>query len=170
MPVISSKALASVFDSYSCVVMVSETTETSLMPLALSLAAASANHLSSAACWSFDKVDGVNSLSIHFLAASACAVLAAGAGVAAGAGAGAVAVGAAGGSSFFPQAVNASATAAASAVYCNFMVVLLFSGSAGSRAACRRSVLRSFPESGRGHAAPGKLRAGFLLSNAIPFS
>jgi hypothetical protein len=40
MPVISSKALASVFDSYSCVVMVSDTTEISFTPLACSFLAA----------------------------------------------------------------------------------------------------------------------------------
>ena len=50
MPVISSNALASVLDSYSCVVMVSDTTFTSLMPFALSLAAASMNHFISAVC------------------------------------------------------------------------------------------------------------------------
>ena len=42
---ISSKALASVFDSYSCVVSVSETTEISLTPLACSFFAASMNQI-----------------------------------------------------------------------------------------------------------------------------
>src|SRR5687767_9171189 len=68
MPVISSKALASVFDSYSCVVIVSETTEISLTPLACSFLAASMNHFISAICWSLDRLDGWNSLSTHFLA------------------------------------------------------------------------------------------------------
>ena len=101
MPVISSNALASVFDSYSCVVIVSDTTAISPTPLALSLAAASANHFSSAPCCSLDNVEGVNSASIHFLAAASF-VEAAGA-VAAVAGA---ATGAAGApaSSFLPQA------------------------------------------------------------------
>src|SRR6266850_7928003 len=70
MPVISSKALASVFDSYSCVVIVSETTEISLTPLACSFLAASMNHFISAICLSLDKVDGWNSLSTHFLASA----------------------------------------------------------------------------------------------------
>ncbi|EWS64695.1 hypothetical protein Y695_02056 [Hydrogenophaga sp. T4] len=73
MPVISLKALASVLLSYSCVVMVSDTTEISFTPLALSLAAASMNHFISAACWSLLRVEGWNSLSIHFLAAAASA-------------------------------------------------------------------------------------------------
>ncbi|MCY1224108.1 hypothetical protein D9M68_709210 [compost metagenome] len=73
MPVISSKALASVFDSYSCVVMVSDTTEISLTPLACSFLAASMNHFISAACWSLLRVDGWNSLSIHFLASGSAA-------------------------------------------------------------------------------------------------
>src|SRR3546814_6420008 len=46
MPVISVKARASVLDSYSWVVMVSDTTLISLTPLALSLAAAPMNHRS----------------------------------------------------------------------------------------------------------------------------
>ena len=70
MPVISSKALASVFDSYSCVVMVSDTTEISLTPFACSFLAASMNHFISAVCWSLLSVDGWNSLSIHFLASA----------------------------------------------------------------------------------------------------
>src|SRR6185436_14771341 len=70
MPVISSKAFASVFDSYSCVVIVSETTEISLTPLACSFLAASMNHFISAACWSLLSVDGWNSLSIHFFASA----------------------------------------------------------------------------------------------------
>src|SRR4029078_6887747 len=67
IPVISSNALASVFDSYSWVVIFSDTTEISLMPLAWSFLAASMNHFISAVCCSFDSVDGWNSLSIHFL-------------------------------------------------------------------------------------------------------
>jgi len=73
MPVISSKALASVLDSYSCVVSVSDTVLISLTPLALSLFAAWINHFISAICLSFDSVDGWNSLSIHFLAAASSA-------------------------------------------------------------------------------------------------
>jgi hypothetical protein len=119
MPVISSKARASVFDSYSCVVMVSETTEISFTPLALSFAAASTNHFSSSACCVLLSVDGWNSLSIHLAAASGAAGAAAGAvaaGAAAGAGAGVLAGAWAAGSSFFPQADSASTIAAASAV------------------------------------------------------
>src|SRR3989344_2890926 len=70
MPVISSNALASVLDSYSCVVMVSDTTEISFTPLAWSFLAASMNHFISAICWSLFSVDGWNSLSIHFLASA----------------------------------------------------------------------------------------------------
>ncbi|MCY1298548.1 hypothetical protein D9M70_480390 [compost metagenome] len=70
MPVISSKALASVLDSYSCVVMVSDTTLICVTPLALSLAAASINHFISACCLSLDSDDGWNSLSIHFFASA----------------------------------------------------------------------------------------------------
>ena len=105
MPVISSNALASVFDSYSCVVRVSDTTEISLTPLAFNLAAVSMNHFISAACWSLDSVDGWNSLSIHFFAASETVVT--------GAGAGAVAAGGvvATGCSFFPQPDIISTTA-----------------------------------------------------------
>src|SRR5690349_6679022 len=73
MPVISSKALAMVFDSYSCVVMVSDTTEISLTPFACSFLAASMNHFISAICWSLLSVDGWNSLSTHFLAAASSA-------------------------------------------------------------------------------------------------
>src|SRR6185295_19149131 len=111
IPVISSKALASVFDSYSWVVIVSDTTAISVTPLALSLAAASANHLSSAACSSLFRVEGWNS-SIHFLAASDVAA-AAGADAVAG-----VAADAAGGvvtttvvSSFLPHAASSSTAA-----------------------------------------------------------
>src|SRR5690606_3510323 len=68
MPVISVKARASVLDSYSWVVMVSDTTLISLTPLALSLAAASMNHCISAICLSLDSVDGWNSESTHFSA------------------------------------------------------------------------------------------------------
>ena len=68
IPVISLKALARVLDSYSWVVMVSDTTLISLTPCALSLAAASMNHFISASCWSLDSVEGWNSESIHFCA------------------------------------------------------------------------------------------------------
>ena len=70
MPVISVKALASVLLSYSCVVMVSDTTEISFTPLACSFLAASMNHFISAICWSLFSVDGWNSASIHFLASA----------------------------------------------------------------------------------------------------
>ncbi|MCY1239051.1 hypothetical protein D9M72_518240 [compost metagenome] len=70
MPVISSNALASVLDSYSCVVMVSDTTLICVTPLALSLAAASMNHFISACCLSLASDEGWNSLSIHFFASA----------------------------------------------------------------------------------------------------
>ena len=63
MPVISLNALASVLASYSWVVMVSETT---LISMPLNGSAALANHCSSFSCSSFDRVEGWNSLSIHF--------------------------------------------------------------------------------------------------------
>ena len=78
MPVISLKALAIVLLSYSCVVIVSDTTEISFTPLALQLlAAASMNHFISAICWSLDRVDGWNSLSTHFCAVASAPVAAA---------------------------------------------------------------------------------------------
>src|SRR6201994_1678293 len=67
MPVISVKAFANVPDSYSWVVIVSDTTLTS-MPLKGS--AALMNHCISFIWSSLDSVDGWNSLSIPFLAAS----------------------------------------------------------------------------------------------------
>ena len=70
MPVISVKALARVLDSYSWVVIVSDTTEISFTPLACSFFAASMNHFISAICLSLDKVDGWNSLSTHFFASA----------------------------------------------------------------------------------------------------
>src|SRR6478752_703078 len=73
MPVISSNARVSVFDSYSCVVMVSDTTEISFTPLACSFLAASMNHFISSNCWALVRVDGWNSLSTHFLAAASSA-------------------------------------------------------------------------------------------------
>ncbi|MNM89630.1 hypothetical protein D3C81_1018630 [compost metagenome] len=73
MPVISSNALASVLDSYSWVVMVSDTTLICVTPLALSLAAASMNHFISAICLSLASDDGWNSLSTHFFAAASSA-------------------------------------------------------------------------------------------------
>jgi len=73
MPVISSKALARVLDSYSWVVMVSDTTEISFTPLACSFLAASMNHFISAICWSLVSVEGWNSPSTHFLAAASSA-------------------------------------------------------------------------------------------------
>ena len=63
MPVISVKAFASVLDSYSCVVMVSDTT---LISMPLKGSAALTNHCSSFIWSAFDRVEGWNSLSIHF--------------------------------------------------------------------------------------------------------
>src|SRR6478736_7630432 len=70
MPVISVNALASVFDSYSCVVMVSDTT---LISMPLKGSAALAYHCSSFIWSAFDRVEGWNSESIHlwFTASSA---------------------------------------------------------------------------------------------------
>src|SRR3954462_4192589 len=62
MPVSSENALASVCDSHSWVVMVSETT---LISMPLKGSAALANHSSSFFCSSFDSVEGWNS-AIHF--------------------------------------------------------------------------------------------------------
>ena len=67
MPVISVKALARVLASYSCVVMVSETT---LISMPAKGFAALTNHSISFICSSFDSVEGWNSVSIHFLASS----------------------------------------------------------------------------------------------------
>jgi hypothetical protein len=61
IPVISSKARARVLDSYSWVVMVSETTLTSLIPRAFSLSAAWMNHFISASCCAGVRVEGLNS-------------------------------------------------------------------------------------------------------------
>ncbi|MGY4593438.1 hypothetical protein ACVWXL_001184 [Bradyrhizobium sp. GM22.5] len=70
MPVSSENALASVCDSYSWVVMVSETT---LISIPLKGSAALANHSSSFFWSSFDSVEGWNS-AIHFwIAASSAA-------------------------------------------------------------------------------------------------
>jgi len=63
-PVISLKALASTLDSYSWVVRVSETT---LMSIPRNGSAALMNHFSSSSCCSGVRVDGLNSLPIHFL-------------------------------------------------------------------------------------------------------
>src|SRR4051812_29616054 len=70
MPVISSKALARVFDSYSCVVSVSDVT---LISMPLKGSAAFMYHCISFNWSSLDKVEGWNSLSIHFLAAASSA-------------------------------------------------------------------------------------------------
>src|SRR6266481_770599 len=70
MPVISSKALASVCDSYWCTVKVSET---ALISIPLKGAAALMNHCISFIWSSLDSVEGWNSLSIHFLAAASSA-------------------------------------------------------------------------------------------------
>src|SRR5206468_103963 len=70
MPVISVNALASVADSYSWVVMVSETT---LISMPLNGCAAFSNHCSSFNWSAFDKVEGWNSLSIHFWAVASSA-------------------------------------------------------------------------------------------------
>src|SRR2546421_7937360 len=63
MPVISVKALASVLDSYSCVVMVSDTM---LISMPLRGAADFSNHCNSFNWSALERVDGWNSLSIHF--------------------------------------------------------------------------------------------------------
>src|SRR5436305_6296002 len=63
MPVISVNAFASVADSYSWVVMVSETT---LISMPLNGWAAFSNHCSSFSWSALDRVEGWNSLSIHF--------------------------------------------------------------------------------------------------------
>src|SRR5260370_41659668 len=70
IPVISVNALASTLDSYSCVVMVSETTLISMPANGL---AALMNHCISFICPSLDSVEGWNSWSIHFLAAASSA-------------------------------------------------------------------------------------------------
>src|SRR5882724_4836283 len=70
MPVISVKAFASVLDSYSWVVMVSETT---LMSMPLKGTAALMSHCISFIWSSLERVDGWNSLSIHFFAAASSA-------------------------------------------------------------------------------------------------
>src|SRR5262249_17476259 len=70
MPVISVKALASVLDSYSCVVMVSETT---LISMPAKGFAALMNHCISFICSSLLSVEGWNSLSIQRLAAASSA-------------------------------------------------------------------------------------------------
>ncbi len=67
MPVISWNALVSVFDSYSCVGMVSDST---LISMPRNGAAALTNHSISLSWSSLESVDGWNSLSTHFLAAS----------------------------------------------------------------------------------------------------
>src|SRR5688500_4248064 len=103
MPVISKNALVSVFDSYSCVGIVSDSTLTSSQRSGY---AAFMNHSISFICSSFDSTEGWNSVSIQRLAASVV-----GAAVAAGCAPGAAAVGA---SSFLPQLIN-NITVAASA-------------------------------------------------------
>ena len=70
MPVISVNALASTLDSYSCVVMVSETM---LISMPTNGFAALMNHCISFICSSLDSVDGWNSLSIHLFAAASSA-------------------------------------------------------------------------------------------------
>jgi hypothetical protein len=55
MPVISSNALVSVFDSYSCVGIVSDST---LISIPLKGAAALTNHSISLSCWSLLRVEG----------------------------------------------------------------------------------------------------------------
>ena len=67
MPVISVNAFASVLASYSCVVMVSETT---LISIPAKGFAALTNHSISFICSSFESVDGWNSASTHFRASS----------------------------------------------------------------------------------------------------
>src|SRR3954470_1114017 len=70
MPVISVNAFASVAASYSWVVMVSETT---LISMPLNGCAAFSNHCSSFNWSALDKVEGWNSLSIHFWAVASSA-------------------------------------------------------------------------------------------------
>src|ERR1700730_14332239 len=70
MPVLSSNAFASVRDSYSCTVSVSET---ALISMPLKGSAALMNHCISFIWSSLERVDGWNSLSIHFLAAASSA-------------------------------------------------------------------------------------------------
>src|ERR1041384_7329805 len=70
IPVISVNALASTLDSYSCVVMVSETM---LISMPAKGFAALMNHCISFICSSLESVEGWNSLSIHFLAAASSA-------------------------------------------------------------------------------------------------
>src|SRR6266478_7440172 len=70
MPVSSVNALASVLDSYSCVVMVSDTT---LISMPLKGWAAFSYHCNSFSWSAFDKVEGWNSLSIHFCAVASSA-------------------------------------------------------------------------------------------------
>ncbi len=70
MPVSSVKAFASVLDSYSCVVMVSDTT---LISMPLKGWAAFSYHCNSFSWSAFDRVEGWNSLSIHFCAVASSA-------------------------------------------------------------------------------------------------
>src|SRR6266700_7645992 len=70
MPVSSVKAFASVLDSYSCVVIVSDTT---LISMPLKGAAAFSYHCNSFSWSAFDSVEGWNSLSIHFCAVASSA-------------------------------------------------------------------------------------------------
>src|SRR6266705_1841977 len=70
MPVSSVKAFARVLDSYSCVVIVSDTT---LISIPLKGAAAFSYHCNSFSWSAFDSVEGWNSLSIHFCAVASSA-------------------------------------------------------------------------------------------------
>src|SRR5262245_11539981 len=70
IPVISAKALASTLDSYSCVVMVSETM---LISMPAKGFAALMNHCISFICSSLLSVEGWNSVSIQRLAAASSA-------------------------------------------------------------------------------------------------
>ena len=67
MPVISSNALVSVFDSYSCVGIVSDST---LISMPRNGVAAFTNHSISCSCCSLVSVEGWNSRSTHRLASS----------------------------------------------------------------------------------------------------
>ena len=67
MPVISSKALVSTFDSYSWVGIVSDRT---LISIPLKGFAALTNNSISFSCCSFVSVEGWNSFSTHFFASS----------------------------------------------------------------------------------------------------
>ena len=69
IPVMSANALVNVLDSYSWMLRISET-QLTFVPL--KGADALMNHSISAICWSLLSVEGWNSASTHFFAASTC--------------------------------------------------------------------------------------------------